>query len=336
MTAVTGKFSFEGLANDGTVWAMNVDNQSYKRYPLRNKKLKQRLRKRASRKFRCVLFGRRQNLEIYQRIKGKCRICKTIFDFPANVGNLNLACSPGGDLFVTGNTGWLFWLKPPNPSLGRKGWETASFSKSPLGGSLPDDFHCVSVPTFDTKGRLWLKTCRGFSVFSTEKSRFHHFYIKQTGVNQLENYNAFVSEGQKMWTSGKGGFGWFDIDKPDAGLQKSYRQEGIFMNETFILEAIIQGKLWLKTTEGWAEFDPEKETFRYFDFLKATQLVQLGNGRLLADEGSGFHLLQLDSLQVSEEIPKPYVSWFKVFERPLTMPISLQSTPQLKLKPDEN
>lgn len=139
-----------------------------------------------------------------------------------------------------------------------------------------------------------------------------------------------------MWASGKGGFGWFDIEKPKAGLQKSYKPKGNFRQDEFVLHSFIRDKLWLKTSEGWAEFDPQKETFRYFDFLKANDLVYIGEGRLLTHEGDGFRLLHLDSLQVAEEIPQPYVSWFKVFERLKTLPVALQSAPPLHLKPNEN
>ncbi len=327
---------FRGFCGDGAFWVMNVDDHLNRSYPVPNRTGDRVFAGEWAESKSAYYLVEGQKLEIYQRREGNAGFEKIPVVFPVNSGNLNLASSPVGDLFVTGYTGWLFWLKPPDPLIGRNKWEMTTFSKSSLGGHLPEDLHCVSVPTFDANGNLWLKTCRGFSIFSTEKTKFRHFLTKEEGVKHLENYNAFVPDEQKMWASGKGGFGWFDIEKPEAGLQKTYKPKGNFSYEEFILEAIIQDRLWLKTSEGWVEFDPQKETYRYFDFLEATQLVQLGGGKLLAHEGDGFRLFQLDSLQVSEEIPKPYVSWFKVFERPMPMAIRLQSAPDLRLKPDQN
>lgn len=328
---------FRGFCHDGAFWALHVDKLQWQRYPL------------PGRAGERVLFS--GNLEssmgffvveslrqiLYLRPPGSGRFEKVPVIFPHNSGHLRLAWSENGELFVTGHDGWLFWLKPPDPAAGRRDWEMKSFSKAALGGTLPDDFACTSMPVFDRKGRLWMKTCGGFSIFYPEDGSFRHFSKKQEGVKHLSSYADFQSNGQgKMWASGTGGFGWFDIEKPEAGLQKKYAPPGKFRYDAFNTQIFINGKLWLLTSMGWAEFDPEEETYRFFDFLKTNQLVQLGEGRLLAIEGKAFRLMRMDSLQVPAERPKPYASWLKVFEQPKQLTGGLFSPEKINLRPSEN
>lgn len=327
---------FRGNCNDGAFWAFNIDKALWHHFPLVGKAGQV-----------VTLSGHAQGptgyfviesveTKLYLRESGSDHFQKLPVEFPANSGNLNMACSPSGDLYITGHEGWLFWLKPPNLAAGKREWTIKSFYKKAMGGTLPDDFFCTSEPTFDHLGRLWMRTCEGFSIFSPETGRFQHFSKKQEGLRDLRSYEFFLLDQQRMWVAGNGGFGWLDANKPEAGLQKSFKPEGTFRHELYGIEFIIDGKIWLLTNNGWAEFDPETEKYRYFDFLKVNHLFHAGKGKLAAISGNNVLLFQSDSLKTASETPKPYVSWFKVFEKPLAMSGSLLSPEPIRLKADEN
>ncbi len=328
---------FRGVCSDGTVWSLNVDKHSWQRYALPGNEGKKLQLSAFAEGPGGYFIGNGAFSLIYFCPVGSDHFEKLPLTFPQNAGNLNIACAANGDLFVTGHSGYLFWLKPPKLERGQQGWEMTTFSKTSIGGHLPDDFHCVSTPTFDAKGRLWLKTCNGFSIFSPKDSRFQHFKCNQQGVVHLDSYQNFLSDGQqKMWASGNGGFGWFDIEKPDEGLRKQYKPPGTYRQDKFGAAFFIRGKLWFNSSEGWAEFDPKAETFRYFDFLHGEELAHVGEGRLVAFEDGGVRLMDLDSLQWSDEMPRAYVSWVKVFEKPMALPGGPLSAQPLRLRPNEN
>ncbi len=328
---------FRAVCSDGAFWSLKLEQQSWKRFTLPGKGSQKALFSAFSQGPAGYFAGDGTTNEVYLRPVGSDHFEKLPITLPVNAGNLNLACAANGELFVTGHTGYLFWLKPPKPEHGQAGWQMTTFSKTSLGGHLPDDFHCVSSPTFDATGRLWLRTCNGFSIFSPTDSSFRHFQGNQAGVKRLEVYQYFLPEGQqKMWASGKGGFGWFDIDKPEAGLQKRYKPPGTYRQDRFGAAFFIRGKLWFDSSEGWAEFDPGTETFRYFDFLHGEELAHVGEGKLVAFEENGVRLMDLDHLQYSEEMPRAYVSWLKIFEKQVALPGGPLSAQPLRLRPNEN
>ena len=329
---------FRGFCQDGAFWALHVDSLQWQRLPLPGRGESERILFSGFVESPMGFFVLESLREIlYLRPPRSKHFEKVPVAFPHNSGHLSLACSKSGELLVTGHDGWLFWLKPPDAASGRRDWDMKTFSKTALGGTLPDDFYCTSAPVFDRTGRLWMRTCDGFSIFSPESGSFQYFSKKQEGVKHLENYQYFLPDEQgRMWVSGNGGFGWFDIEKPDAGLQKWYVPPGKFRHGVFGIHFFIHEKLWLNTSQGWAEFDPEKETYRFFDFLRVNQLEHLGGGRLLAIEGKAFRLMHVDSLRVSEDVPKPYVAWFKVFEQAMALPGGLLSPHPVRLKPGEN
>lgn len=327
---------FTTFFNDGAFWALNSEQFSFQRYPL------------AGRVGERIFMGSRTtgpigyfavenlNNELYLRRAGRQVFERIPMAFPPNSGHLGLACAPNGDLFATGHEGWLFWLKPPDTTKGSKQWEVINYTKTALGGSLPDDFYCVSSPLFDDRGQLWLRTCFGFSIFSPADGSFRHFSHQLKNKQHLNQYFYFVSDGRRMWVSGSNGFGWLDIDCPEDGLQKLYKPEGAFKYETIEIRHILDGKLWLHTSEGWATFDIETEKFKYYFGTKSNYAVFINDGRLALLEGNGLRIVHLDSLRSPQEIPRPYVSWFKVFEKNIPLGGALLQPRSLRLQADEN
>ncbi len=318
------------------LWALDVDNISWRQYPLPGR-VGEVVELSAYGESPAGFFISDEKDRLYLRAAGSDEFRLVPVSFPARLGNWNLQSRADGDLFITGHEGWLFWLKPPSPAAGRKDWQVKTFSKSSSGGTLPDHFYGVSTPTFDQRGRLWLHTIGGFSIFSPEEGSFLHVSRKQEGVKHLDTYDFFQPGGQgKMWVSGNGGFGWLDPSKPEAGLQKLYGPGSGFPYPNVGIAFLLQEKLWLRVKDGLVEFDPETEKYRLFDFLKSDNIRHLGEGKVIAFVGKGYHVFSLDSLQMVEEQPKPYVSWFKVFEKRVPISGGLLSPTEIRLRPGEN
>lgn len=325
-----------GLSNDGAYWSWKLDKNEWQRYPLLDKENNKVKFSAYSQSKDGYFVGDGIANEIYFRPIGKNHFEKLPVTFPQNAGNLNMTCATNGDIFVTGHSGYLFWLRPPSSKQWKDKWQISTFSKNAYGGQMSDQFHCVSSPTFDTNGRLWLLTCNGFSIFSPIDSTFSHFYCDDRNVKHLKSYNHLLPYGQQMWVAGKGGFGWIEIDKPEVGLQKRYLSLGSYRQDNFSAAFLIKEKLWLCSSEGWMEFDTHKEVFRYFDFLYDKDLIPVSDHHLVSFEDSGVRLMDLNKLRIADEKPQPYISWVKVFEKPISLPGNPLSRKFLRLRPHEN
>lgn len=310
----------------GGVWAILPDQQSWKYYPLPGRQGEQvALRSFGESRLGCFITDDLDRLYLCPLASEKFRLLPVVF--PPMSGNMNMAVRKDGDLFITGHEGWLFWIKSGT-------WELKSFFKS-----TSNPLHCASSPVFDHLGRLWMRTCEGFCIFSPEEERFLHVSKSNEQGKHLADYRAFLPDGQgRMWASGEGGFGWIDPLKPSDGLQKHYKpKRGILGNFAYLLSH-AGSKIWLQTTDDLLAFDTKTEEYRSFKILDSPTGTYnlLQDGRWLSLKTDGYFLCDPDSLQSAEERPQPYVSWFKVFEKPLALHGEQLAPDEILLKPEEN
>lgn len=319
-----------GICQDG-LWAMNVDNFTWKQYQLPG-----RQRERVRLVGYCSSLGgflvSDERHRLYRRSEEKGEFQLLPVKIPLSVGNLNLLARPDGHLFITGHEGWLFWLQPGSV-------QPVGFNQNNVGEPHPGFFSCVSSPCLDHRGRVWMRTCAGFSVFVPEENRFLHFPLKTAKGKQLEDYSTFLLDPQRrMWTCGNGAVGWFDPSRPEAGLQERFGpSEGYFFSEAS-LDFFSNGKVWIGTSEGLTEFSPERGSYRLFKHIQSgfgsVILRDHNNGLMLGE--NFFSPFRLDSLEENREIPRPYVTWFKVFEQQRQLTGSPFSPDKITLRPNEN
>lgn len=313
------------------VWAMNVDDFAWKQYPLPG---------RAAEKVRLAGFCQTSDgflvsdelHRIYFRPQNVDKFHLLPVSIPPDVGNMNIAARKDGHIFITGHEGWLFWLKPGSG-------QPQVYNQFNVNEPMPGYFSCVSSPTFDQLGRLWLRTCGGFSIFVPEEDRFLHFPLKTSKSIQLEAYSSFLLDTQnRMWTCGNGAIGWFDPVKPGEGLQQRFGPaEGYAFSEVG-LAFFVKGKLWMHEKEGLTEFDPEHGSYRKFKNLHSNEhaAISLGNGDGMMLLDNAFCRFYLDSLEEFKEDPKPYITWFNVFEKPWHLTGDPFSPNKVILQPNEN
>ncbi|MEK7253298.1 MAG: two-component regulator propeller domain-containing protein, partial [Bacteroidota bacterium] len=268
---------FHRASCKGGFWAVHVDSLTWRQYPLPGRE-GEYLDLKGYGASPAGFFIIDDKDRLYYRAKGERQFKRLPVQFPPNVGNLNLAARSDGHVFVTGNFGWLFWLKPGT-------WEMKTYRKGKLGEPEPGFFDRASQPCFDHQGRLWMRTSGGFSIFSPAEERFSHVPIKSPKGRQVEEFWTFSFDNQgKMWTSGYDSFGWFDPERPEEGVKKFFDDRSSFP-VSFTLIVFYEGKkVWLQTLVGLVELDPETGKYRIFNFLRTSDrnITALGAGKAAA------------------------------------------------------
>jgi signal transduction histidine kinase/DNA-binding response OmpR family regulator len=267
-----------------------------------------------------------EKYRLYLRPEGSGQFQRLPVVFPPDCGNLTISSRADGHIFIAGHVGYFFWFKPGS-------WTPAVFTKTTVGVSEPDHFSCATVGELDDRGRLWMRTCGGFSIFIPEEERFLHINKKTPNVSHLGDYYQFhLDEKNRMWAFNSTEFGWFDPRQPEAGIHQKFN-----LPYADIWFAFMEnGKFRLTSKEGLVEFDPETHRSRLFEQITTRQIFNPGDGRFIALYDLEYSVGRLDSLRQNEETPQPYACSFRVFDKQRAIPGNPFSPDELRLAPSEN
>jgi len=251
---------------------------------------------------------------------------------PENPGWMFSQKGPDGSVFISATKGYLFWLKP-----GARDVQT--FYRADIGEPFPEHFTSPTISDFDRFGRPWITCYGGFSIFVPGENRFIHVSTRQNRERHVEQYRMFSPDQHgRMWCLGMNEIGWIDPEYPEQGLQQRFGKSNGYMLEElgggFGRDA--KGRFWFKSDKNLARFDPEIFELTLFEDLGIEQPTILEGGELAFYNPRGIGLMHPDSLQQNTEQPKPYVAWFKIFDREKTLGGDLFSPPEIRLKPEEN
>ncbi len=130
-----------------------------------------------------------------------------------------------------------------------------------LSNSLPNNV--VSGLACDAQGRMWLSTETDLAWYDPGMRSFHTLSLQMPGAK--EPYHRFVS----AMAIGKDGFGWFGTDHFLVRLNLQTLETKYYpfpeghagLNLPFIDR---HGRLWLALDGNTFQFDPERETFRFY------------------------------------------------------------------------
>lgn len=219
--------------------------------------------------------------------------------------------------------------------------------------SLSDSFvimpQYVSVNSLfeDSEGNLWIGTwLDGLFRFNPKTKRYSHFFpdiknnysvssSKITAINEDHLGNIWIA-------THSGG-----VNKYDKEKNKFYHfttKNGLPNDVTFGIQEDQKGFIWISTMKGLARFNPVTENFRVFDVNDGLIDDQFNwRASFVGNDGSfyfgginGFIKFLPDEIKF-DSIPPPIAfTSFKIFNREVSLPQSLNATKKIELNYDQN
>ncbi|GJM36106.1 MAG: hypothetical protein DHS20C18_51070 [Saprospiraceae bacterium] len=198
----------------------------------------------------------------------------------------------------------------------------------------------------DKKGSVWIRTASHYSVYLPESDQFINIAPgpDDDGLSMPNVAHFSMDKQGRIWIAGaKEGLGLANMEHPEKGLARKYDQaDGMAEKYVLNLGTDQKGFLWVEHEKGISRFDPETEQFIYFDrgygIPTANQQIMhlLSTGEMVIGTTKGISIFHPDSLQVNQELPKPYLTSFKVFDKELLSGHSLQSQDGVQLSYKQN
>lgn len=313
----------------GGLYGMNLRDHSWQYYPLPGRSGEEVEGKGYCETPNGFLYSDEKN-RLYWKANGAEQFQYLPISLPDNTGNLTIRCREDGQIFIAGIDGWLFRLKEGI-------WKLESWYKTKVNEPYPDHFMGVGVTIFDKWGRLWMSTDGGFSIFDPEKNSFIHFSKRQEKVRHLEHYFNFMADQQgRIWANGSSEIGWLDPQHPELGVREVYDKIKGFSYDDIGLSFFANKKIWLTSRKGLIEFNPETGHHKLFEYFKTREIAAIHDNKIFAFFDYKYTILDIDSLHRNEEVPQPYIAWFKVFEKPVSLSGNLLSPQKISLKAGDN
>ena len=110
-----------------------------------------------------------------------------------------------------------------------------------------------------------------------------------------------------------------------------------------------EGNFWLLSQAGLIKFNPETYAIEVYDEDDGLQLFdedmkvhtlneisKLQDGTLIVGFRKGLGMVDPSDLKTNEELPKPHITAFNVYNKPRYIESTLYSTPEINLEPEEN
>jgi ligand-binding sensor domain-containing protein/signal transduction histidine kinase/DNA-binding response OmpR family regulator len=213
--------------------------------------------------------------------------------------------------------------------------------KDPSGKTVLTGKNIVAMAE-DREGHIWIGTDDGgLNCYNEATRHFTHYFNKEEKMPDLRV--IFPDSKGRLWVGQKGLY-LFDLPRNDFRL---YTLKGGMSNE--FIKGITedgQGNLWIATSNGLTQFDPETNAFKKFNTGDGLQGLEFeANACLKSKDGemyfggiNGFNTFYPGNIKANPFVPPVYITGFQLFNQkvrpgtdgsPLLNDIS--STPEITL-----
>ena len=194
----------------------------------------------------------------------------------------------------------------------------------------------------DSRGQIWIKRTMGFSVFAPETEQFHHHLTPLNGDKTFGHILNFAEDDQgRVWTAtfdSKIGYG--EVAHPEKGIIEkiSFEDASVFVQ----MGKGPGGNLWLQSSEGLFKFNPKSRESVFFGkeygLLEegSTVFQSINDKEMFLGFYDGIGIFTPDRLRKNEELPRPYLTDFKVFDESIFDDTSLFSIEEISLSYQQN
>lgn len=196
----------------------------------------------------------------------------------------------------------------------------------------------------DSKGRIWIRTAGGYSIYLPEKNTFVNLtHQDSASIAFLYQYNFAEDNLGRVWFSGdQEGVGYSLPDQLQNGMDTLLLADRKDLKNFGRLGKDKNGNIWASVDHrGWLKIDPNTLNSKLIPGhwihgrgVKAFKL--LSNGQLAIGYATGLIVLDPDVIPEITEIPKPYLDELLLFNKPFSLDSSLLYKKQLRLNYDQN
>ncbi len=177
----------------------------------------------------------------------------------------------------------------------------------------------------DSRDQIWIRTAFEYSVYIPERDTFYHW--DSYGRPPDENFPVildFQEDKQgNMWLAGEQfGLGMASVKEVEKGVQQIISSEdGLPVFDVGNLGLDEKGFLWIEHEQGITRYTPHTGQVRYFDSGYGIPrtinefIIPIEQGKLAISINDGIAVFNPRDLKSNEEIPVPYLTSFKVFDR---------------------
>lgn len=198
----------------------------------------------------------------------------------------------------------------------------------------------------DSKGNIWIRTASDYSIYDVAKDTIYNIVnTNSDSPTYLPDISNFVEDDQgRVWISGYGfGLGEAHIDSPTQGIIRKYTKKNGF-KELYAGVASLdkKGRIWIRNENGISHFEPSSGKAEYYyegyglPEERTSLLKTISTGEMVMGMKKGICIFHPDSLRKNKEIPKPYLTSFKVFDREIIRDTSLLALDHLSLSYQQN
>jgi ligand-binding sensor domain-containing protein len=179
----------------------------------------------------------------------------------------------------------------------------------------------------DSRGNIWIRRDRGFSVYISEEDRFVNFIYAEQPDKSFEHVGNFAEDALgNIWIAGHDCLlGIARVDRPTQGIVKKLNISGARaeLAQLSIVRAGADGAVWGLSTRGLERVNPhtlEMQVFRFKDYGMDKEayfsLDVLPGGALAIGFGNGLGIVNPGRLTPNLDIPRPYLTRLEVMGAP--------------------
>ena len=196
----------------------------------------------------------------------------------------------------------------------------------------------------DRKNNVWFRASKGFSVFNAEKEVFHHFPYIYSDSKERVGIQSMITDTKGrvcMNTEYFQVIGITNPDHPEKGIVRFLdKTTGIKIEQPLAFTCDENGDIW-QANKDLEKINLDDQTSVKFAgaYGKEGNIWSLGkmsDGRILVGYKQGIGVFHPNDLNTNIEIPQPYLTSFKVFDKELKLETSLYKIKSINLHPDQN
>lgn len=198
----------------------------------------------------------------------------------------------------------------------------------------------------DSRGQIWIRTAFEYSVYLPKRDTFIHWdsYGRPPGEDFPIIVDFQEDQDGNMWLAGEQfGLGMASVHEVEKGVIKIFStQDGLPPFDIGHLGLDQKGYLWMEHESGITRFDPHNGQARYFSPGYGVPqtinefITPIDNGRLAISTNDGIAVFDPKDLKSNQELPVPYLTSFKVFDRELKNMDSPELIDKLRLSYRQN
>lgn len=198
----------------------------------------------------------------------------------------------------------------------------------------------------DDQGQLWIRMANNYSLYLPKEDRFVNIHEQDIHSPKFfPNVAGFAQDGMgKIWIAGADmGVGIADPNQVEAGVLRKYSAQDS-LQEIFVrgINTDYRGHIWLLHEKGITRINALDTSFQYFyreyglpPFV-ANFIQPLSTGEMVVSLPNGICFFHPDSLKTNTELPKPYLTSFKIFDDEIALHADLTTTNRIDLSYRQN